>query len=278
MLRKYFGVNGVVGAFSRALAVIVFGGCLISPLIGLAGEERLKLGPNSGLTKVGVESQQTADEALARGYQAMESGDYDVAIEAFQQVLLFDSSNYWAILNLGVIHHVNGRISEARQYYEKVVLNSASTGKAFSASNAKFSSSSAGEIAAFNLALLGKVNRSASERRLDLSTKRVFVVNFPFAESKPSEKGTAQLLDVLPHVREGGRILISGFTDWNGSQRYNSWLAIERARYVDRWVKSKRIHVETILSGHGLCCYFNNGIGQREAALSRRVEITVFAP
>jgi len=85
---------------------------------------------------------------------------------------------------------------------------------------------------------------------------REFDVYFGFGKSTPTRAGKKTLaLIALEAKKSSAELLLIGSTDDIGPQALNDRLALRRASYVARWLKSKGVTGIVSVESHGKCCH-----------------------
>lgn len=103
----------------------------------------------------------------------------------------------------------------------------------------------------------------------------VAVVYFDFDSSIIKADAKLTLLDALVKL-EGRSIELHGYTDNVGSETYNNWLGLRRAKKVKEFFEMANSTATQIDAyGHGLCCYAEPNGTDEQRAKNRRVEIYV---
>lgn len=110
---------------------------------------------------------------------------------------------------------------------------------------------------------VSEVRPSIAENKGKLGT-----VFFDFNSSVLKPEAKLVLLDLLEKT-PGKHIVLNGYTDSIGEERYNQWLAEKRATVVKEFFEKAKVKATFVTAGFGRCCYVAEG----ESRKNRRVEI-----
>lgn len=125
------------------------------------------------------------------------------------------------------------------------------------------------------------ITRSVNDSQANFSEKAVpnippvAVIYFDFDSSIINADAKLTLLDAFVKL-EGKSIELHGYTDNVGSETYNNWLGLRRAKKVKEFFEMANSTAAQIEAyGHGLCCYAAPNGTDEQRAKNRRVEIYV---
>jgi outer membrane protein OmpA-like peptidoglycan-associated protein len=101
--------------------------------------------------------------------------------------------------------------------------------------------------------------------------EKVVVVHFKFNSTKLHLDQKKIIKDVVAQHKAGTKLVIVGYTDSQGSNKYNQKLSEKRAKAVAKYLKT--LKVESDWSGKGEDKLLNSDKTKAEHKLNRRAEI-----
>lgn len=101
-------------------------------------------------------------------------------------------------------------------------------------------------------------------------------IYFEYGKSAPADGGLAEL-DALRTVSlpKDAIIRIAGYTDHHGTEKYNSVLAKERAKFAASWLLRRGLTNPVEVEAYGRCCYAAPNDTEKGRALNRRAVVIV---
>ena len=101
--------------------------------------------------------------------------------------------------------------------------------------------------------------------------EKVVTVHFKFDSSRLNADQKKIIKDVLSQRKDGTKVVIVGYTDSQGSKKYNQKLSEKRSEAVSHFLKS--INIESDASGKGEEHLLNSDKTKAEHKLNRRADI-----
>lgn len=100
-----------------------------------------------------------------------------------------------------------------------------------------------------------------------------FNIMFDFNNYELTDEYVSRLRKLAEDL-QNKKILLMGFTDHVGTEKYNDSLALKRAKTVQEFLVSVGLKKDDInVEGHGLCCYLTLNNTDADRRINRRVEI-----
>lgn len=105
----------------------------------------------------------------------------------------------------------------------------------------------------------------------EVTQEKVVVVHFNFGSSRLSKADRQLLKDAVDARKAGSKMSVVGYTDSQGSKRYNHKLSEKRAKAVSKYLTS--LKVENSWSGKGEHGLLNRDKTRAEHKANRRAEV-----
>jgi len=105
----------------------------------------------------------------------------------------------------------------------------------------------------------------------EVTKEKVVVVNFKFDSVKLDASAEKLLKDTVATRKEGTKVVVVGYTDSQGSVKYNQKLSEKRAKAVSDYLN--KLKVENTFSGKGATGLLNKDKTKAEHAANRRAEV-----
>jgi outer membrane protein OmpA-like peptidoglycan-associated protein len=105
----------------------------------------------------------------------------------------------------------------------------------------------------------------------EVTKEKVVVVHFNFNSTRLHADQKKIIKEVVAQHKEGTKIVIVGFTDSQGSKKYNQKLSERRAKAVAKYLKT--LKVESDVSGKGEEHLLNGDKTKAEHKLNRRSDV-----
>jgi outer membrane protein OmpA-like peptidoglycan-associated protein len=105
----------------------------------------------------------------------------------------------------------------------------------------------------------------------EVTKEKVVVVHFNFNSTRLHADQKKIIKEVVAQHKEGTKIVIVGFTDSQGSKKYNQKLSERRAKAVAKYLKT--LKVESDVSGKGEEHLLNGDKTKAEHKLNRRANV-----
>jgi OOP family OmpA-OmpF porin len=102
--------------------------------------------------------------------------------------------------------------------------------------------------------------------------EKIVIVHFAFNSSKINHEQKKALEEVSEHAKHGTVVSIVGYTDSQGSKKYNKKLSIKRAKAVSKYLSTK-FHIESTWEGKGESNLLNKDKTIAEHKLNRRADV-----
>ena len=115
--------------------------------------------------------------------------------------------------------------------------------------------------------------RSRSRGEGGYHAEPLTTVHFAF-DSDVLSSSSKTTLETMSLSNKDGAMLAEGYTDNVGAQRYNTLLALRRAKAVKDFLISKGFSADAIsVGGKGLCCFVSGNETEQGRSANRRVDL-----
>ena len=114
--------------------------------------------------------------------------------------------------------------------------------------------------------------KPADPVQAEVTKEKVVVVNFKFDSVKLDPAGEKLVKEAVTARKEGTKVTIVGYTDSQGSKKYNQKLSEKRAKAVSDYLN--KLKVENSCSGKGEEGLLNKDKTKTEHAANRRAEVS----
>lgn len=104
---------------------------------------------------------------------------------------------------------------------------------------------------------------------------RTVTVFFQFGKSTLDEEAVRVITDLQAEARKARKIIITGYTDWRGSQLANDRRAQLRAETVKALLVDGEVRADVIKVAKGKCCYAGSNRSKKGRAENRRATVEI---
>lgn len=99
----------------------------------------------------------------------------------------------------------------------------------------------------------------------------IVTVFFDFNKASISTEDELALIGAVPSLKNSKRIVVTGYTDNIGSEKYNGFLAQRRANVVKKILVENGIEAGVVKAfGRGMCCYIDKNSDENGRSKNRR--------